>query len=282
MKKETIRITCAQMHSLTNEKRKNLDKMKQLADMALQKYPDTDLILFPELATTGCECTPEDCRSIAETMQGPSIKELSNYARDHSVFLVFGFIEKDPDTDKVYNSAALIDRSGKVLGQYRKMHLVEEEKPGVESGNSDYPVFQTEIGTIGIMICWDSAFPETARILALKGADYILIPAAWEKPQQHDWDLVQQARAFDNVIYTACCNQVGAEEILDFFGRSKLTGPNGQLLSEVVEDQEAIVSASFNYMDKEPLRAGYYALLKDRRPETYGMLLEKGHGAKYE
>lgn len=256
--------------------------MKEMGDQALQKYPDTDLLLFPELATTGCECTPEESRLIAETLEGPSIKEMADYARDHKVFVTFGFVEDDPKTGKVYNSAVLIDNTGKVLGQYRKMHLVEEEKPGVDPGNSDYPVFETEIGTIGIIICWDSAFPETARILALKGADYILIPAAWEKPQQKDWDLVQQARAFDNVIFTACCNQVGAEEILDFFGRSKLIGPTGEILSEVVEDEEAIVSASFNYMDKEPLRAGYYALLKDRRPDTYGTIMEKGYGARYE
>lgn len=188
--------------------------------------------------------------------------------------MAFGFIEQDTESDNVYNSAVLINRNGKVLGQYRKMHLVEEEKPFVDPGNSDYPVFDTEIGKIGIIICWDSAFPETARTLALKGADYILIPAAWESPMQKDWDLVQKARAFDNVIFTACCNQVGGEEILDFFGKSKIFGPTGEILSDEIENEEAIVSAKFNMDDKIALREGYYALLRDRRPETYTALTQ--------
>lgn len=278
--KQEIRITCIQMHSVTNQKDANLKKMIRLADSALASYPDTDLLLFPELALTGCECNPDETKAIAEPINGSSLTALAAYARQHHVFLVFGFIEEDRGA--VYNSAALIDWNGNILGQYRKMHLVEEEKGLVEKGNSDYPVFSTELGRIGIMICWDSAFPETARILALKGADYILIPSAWEKPKQADWDLVQQARAFDNVIFTACCNQVGAESILDFFGRSRITAPSGQPLTEIIEDDECILSARFDYTKKESLRAGYYALLKDRRPDTYQVLLEKGWGEHYE
>lgn len=277
MNRKQIRITCAQIHSLTNKKRENINKMKQFTDEALRRYPDTDLILFPELALTGCECDREDSINIAEPLTGPSIMEMAQYAREKQVFMVFGFIEQSTDSDDVYNSAVLISRTGEILGQYRKMHLVEEEKPLLSSGNSDYPVFDTEIGKIGIMICWDSAFPETARILSVKGADYLLIPAAWEAPMQKDWDLVQKARAFDNVIFTACCNQVGEEEILNFFGKSKLFGPTGEIISEEVENREAIVSASFNMDDKIPLREGYYALLRDRRPDTYSALSQSFH-----
>lgn len=275
-----VRITCIQMHSITNQKSTNIKKMKAFADKALAEYPDTNLLLFPELALTGCECDAGETGVIAESLNGPSIRDLAQFAASRHVFLVFGFLERDGDS--VYNSAALIDWNGNTLGQYRKMHLVEEEKPLVEKGNSDYPVFLTEIGKIGIMICWDSAFPETARILALKGADYILIPSAWEKPKQADWDLVQQARAFDNVIFTACCNQVGAESTLDFFGGSRITDPLGRPITDIIEDKECILSARFNYEEKEPLRRGYYALLKDRRPDTYQMLLEKGWGERYE
>lgn len=272
MNRKEIRITCAQIHTETNQKERNIEKMKAFADKALAQYPDTDILLFPELALTGCECDQKTSRAIAEPLTGPSIQEMAQYAAEKKVFLVFGFIEQDTTSDKIFNSAVLINAKGEILGQYRKMHLVEEEKVLVDPGDSDYPVFDTEIGKIGIMICWDSAFPEVARILSVKGADYILIPAAWESPMQKDWDLVQKARAFDNVIFTACCNQVGGEKILDFFGKSKVLGPTGEILSEEVENQEAIVSASFRPNDKNALRDGYYALLRDRRPNTYSAL----------
>ena len=140
--KKGIRITCIQLHSATNQKEENLKKMIRLADSALAAYPDTDLLLFPELVLTGCECDPEETKAIAEPLNGPSLKTLAAYAREHHVFLVFGFIEEENGT--VYNSAALIDWNGTILGQYRKMHLVEEEKFLVEKGNSDYPVFPTD------------------------------------------------------------------------------------------------------------------------------------------
>lgn len=271
--KHNIRITCAQIHSIDEDKAQNIKIMKSYMDKAMADYPDTDLIVFPELALTGCVGTAEKSDEIAESLKGPSITELAAYAKEKKVHLVFGFIEKDEENGNVYNSSVLIDNHGAVLGQYQKMHLVEIEKSLASPGDTDYPVFDTEIGKIGMMICWDSAFPEAARSLALKGADYIVIPAAWESPMQADWDLVQSARAFDNVIFTACCNQAGHHEFVDFFGRSKIIGPTGQVLSDVVDDKEAIVSAAFDFEEKTPLREGYYALLNDRRPDTYTELV---------
>lgn len=276
MKKREIRISCAQIHSVSGNKKENLTKMKAFADKTLQQYPDTDLIVFPEYALSGSHPSPDQVADTAEPFNGPSTKEMAAYARENNVFIVFGYLEKQIDTDILYNSAVLIDNKGQALGQYRKTHLVEAEKPVIQKGNLSYPVFDTEIGKIGIMICWDSAFPEVARTLALKGADYLVIPAAWEKPQQRDWDLVQSARAFDNVIFTACCNLVGKDVDLEFFGRSRITGPTGEILSDVIEDEEAIISASFDMDEKQALREGYYALLKDRRPDTYMELVREG------
>ena len=273
MRKQNIRVSCAQIHSVTFDIQANLKKMKQYIDKTMEVYPDTDIIVFPEYALTGCENTLEQTREIAEPLNGKSVKELAEYGKDKGIYLLFGFIELEEESGTIFNSIALTDQKGNVLGQYRKMHLVEEERPLVASGDSDYPVFDTDIGKIGMMICWDSAFVETARILSLKGADYILVPAAWETPMQNDWELVMRARAFDNVTYLACCNQVGHEELLEFFGKSMIVGPTGQIMSAVVENEEAIISAKFDYTDKESLRDGYYALLRDRRPETYDDIL---------
>lgn len=273
MAKKDIRVTCAQIQSKTYDIPANIKKMKDFINKTTDVYPDTDIVVFPEYALTGCENTLEQIQEIAEPLDGDSIKEMAAFGKERGIYLVFGFIELDAVDNKIYNSIVLIDKNGQVLGKYRKMHLVEEEKELVSSGNSNYEVYDTEIGKIGMMICWDSAFVETARLLTLKGADFILVPAAWETPMQKDWDLVMRARAFDNVTYLACCNQVGHDNYLSFFGKSKIIGPTGNIMSNVVENEEAIVSAKFNYEDKIPLRKGYYALLKDRRPETYKDIL---------
>lgn len=267
-----MRVTCIQMQARVNDKRRNLQKMKELAVKALETYPDTDLIVFPELVLTGYECSALEAESMAETIDGPSIREMADFADEKNVHTIFGFIEKTGICD-LHISAVLIDNKGKVLGSHKKMHMVESETVVFKPGDT-YQVFDTSFGKVGIMICWDAAFPETARILALKGADLIAVPSAWEAPMQDDWDLIQKARAFDNVIYTACVNQVGKDRTLEFFGRSKIHGPLGEILSDVVDNAEAIISASIDLSAKEDLRNNYYPLLRDRRPETYGVLTE--------
>lgn len=272
--KQKVRISCVQICSITGEKEKNTEKMKSMIDLTIEKYPTTDLILFPELALNGNEYTLEEAEDMAESLEGPSINELREYARLKNVFLMFGFIERDVKGGKKYNTVILIDRHGEIVGSYRKMHLVNTEHGRVDPGDSGYPVFDTELGKIGVMICWDSAFPETARILALKGADYILVPAAWEYPMQRHWDLVTQARALDNIIYIAYCNRVGKARNLSFFGRSKIIDPLGYVKTEVVENEEAIISCEIDLDENKEPREGYYSLLRDRRPETYGLLIK--------
>ncbi len=265
-----MRVTCIQMQAKVNDKRGNLQKMKGLGVKAMEIHPDTDLIVFPELALTGYECSATEAESMAEAIDGPSITEMAEFAAEKDVHIIFGFIEKS-EFGNLHISAVLIDNNGRTLGSHKKMHMVESETVIFKPGDA-YQVFDTSFGKVGIMICWDAAFPETARILALQGADLIAVPSAWEAPMQGDWDLIQKARAFDNVIYTACVNQVGKDRTLEFFGRSKIHGPLGEVLSDVVDDKEAIISASIDLSDKEDLRNNYYPLLRDRRPETYGAL----------
>jgi predicted amidohydrolase len=158
---------------------KNLEKMCVLIEQTMSEKPQTDLIVFPELITTGYECG-KDFQELAETVpDGMSMKIIGALAKEYKVHIVYGFPEKDADHDDVlYNSAVLIDDAGEVKGIYRKVHLFAKEKDYFKAGNA-FPVFTTAVGKLGIMICWDAAFPEVARSLALKGADLLVVPTNW-------------------------------------------------------------------------------------------------------
>lgn len=264
------KIACIQMQSALGKKKQNIDKMIQRLEAAAAKG-DIDLVVFPELATTGYECS-EQYEALAESFpDGKSIGIFAEQAKKHDVHIIFGFVEKAEKDGKpvLYNSAALIDNTGVPLGCYRKSHLVEGEETKYFEKGTEYDVFDTAIGKIGMMICWDTAYPEVARILALKEAEIIAVPAAWEtEPNEGDWEIVNTARSFDNVVYLASCNHVGTDRELNFFGRSKIVGPLGRTIAEAGADEE-IIAATVDLSTLPELREGYYVLLKDRNPKTY-------------
>ena len=272
-----IKVTCVQMEPVLRDFKKNLDKMCRFINETMEKNPETDLIVFPELITSGYECG-KDFQKLAETVpNGDSMKVIGNLAKEYKVHIVYGFPERDPDKrDVLYNSSVLIDDCGEVKGVYRKVHLFASEKEFFRAGCS-YPVFDTSIGRLGMLICWDTAFPEVARSLALKGADLLIVSTNWEKPyltsvvtkNQQDWDLVTRARAFDNCIYLVSANRIGFDESLGFFGRSNIIGPTGEAIAELLDEVEGTISAELDYSIPIQLRSEYYTFFKDRRPETF-------------
>ena len=264
------KIACAQFKAALGDKEYNLNKMiGMLEDITTDK--DVQLVVFPELALGGYECG-DLYESVAETYPGgPGIRTMAEQAKKHNVHIVFGFVEKAEKEGRqvLYNTAVLIDNNGEPLGVYRKSHLVEGEETKYFEKGTEYNVFDTSIGRIGLMICWDTAYPEVARILALKGAEIICVPTAWEtEPNYGDWELVNSARSFDNVVYLASCNHVGTDRELTFFGRSMITGPLGRQIVKA-GDQEEIIKAEVDLSLLPELREGYYVLLKDRNPHTY-------------
>lgn len=278
-----IRVTCVQMEPALKDFQKNLDKMCLFIKEAMEKDPKTDLIVFPELITSGYECG-KDFQLLAETVpDGQSMKTIGMLAREYGVHIVYGFPERDADKrDVLYNSSVLIDDDGEVKGVYRKVHPFASEKEFFRAGCS-YPVFDTKIGKLGMMICWDTAFPEVARSLALKGADLLIVSTNWEKPyltsvvtkNQQDWDLVTRARAFDNCMYLVSANRIGFDESLGFFGRSNIIGPTGDAIAELLDEKEGFISAELDYNVQIQLRYEYYTFFKDRRPDTFGELTKE-------
>lgn len=271
-----ITVSCVQLWPKLGDKKKNLEKMKAYIEKTMEDNPNTDLIVFPELMTTGYEGTREQFQSMAETLpDGESMKFIGNLAAKHRVYIVYGFAERDPvHTDILYNSAVLIDKYGEPMGTYRKVHPFAGEKMWCRAG-CEFPIFETEIGKLGIMICWDTGFPEVARTYALKGADLLIVSTNWEDPYDEDWDLITKARAFDNTLHLVAANRIGDDgKALSFFGHSKIIGPTGKELAALDERNEGIISAELDLGLTQSERARYYTFFKDRRPDTYGELVK--------
>lgn len=284
-----ITASSVQLYPKLGDKKSNIHKMCDYIDRTMVDYPTTNLIVFPELMVTGYEGTPEQFQEMAETVpEGESIKVIGEYAAKYNVHIVYGFAERDAvHTDCLYNSVVLIDDHGKALGTYRKVHPFASEITWCRPG-CDIPVFDTEIGKLGIMICWDTAFPEVARTLALKGAELLIVSTNWEDPyeeewdpskinkHEEDWDLMTRARAFDNTLYLVAANRIGDDgKVLSFFGRSKIIGPTGRVIAALDERKEGIISAELDLDKTMEERVKYYTFFKDRKPSAYKMITEE-------
>ncbi|MEJ8544451.1 carbon-nitrogen hydrolase family protein [Brevibacillus borstelensis] len=258
------KIYLAQMMPELLDKGKNLLTMKSCMERAAQQQ--ADLILFPELSLTGY-FTREKSGAMAEDVEGPSISQMRRWAMEYNLKVIFGFVEKA--RVKPYNSACFINNDGQILGTYQKNHLWDEEYKYFSAGESGR-VWETDIGRIGIMICYDTEFPETARMLALQGADMILAPTANMSPLEHSQRIFIQSRAMENQIFVATTNRVGTEETTYFFGESAAADPYGNLL--VLGDQTVSGYLVAFDLDKINEARNLPHYLRDRKPASYGLL----------
>ena len=176
---------------------------------------------------------------------------------------------------RVYNTAVLIDRQGKLVGRYRKTHLPETEMIAGVTPGTEYPVFHTEFGTVGMQICYDNFFPEVARSLALNGAEILFTPIWGDTREEgYDWDIVARARAIDNAVYFVASAYT--------LKRSLIIDPGGRILADT-KGEEGIVTAEveLNHRRLEPwLSVGAFGewkrlYPKERRPATYGELTRR-------
>jgi 5-aminopentanamidase len=255
------KILLAQAKPKLLDKKSNLEKMERFMQNAQKQ--GVDLVLFPELFLTGY-FTREHTNEMAEELDGPSIQKIREMAKKYNLFVVFGFPEKKEG--RLFNSACFIDCHGEILGTYQKVHLWDEESKYFEPGTS-FNVWETSIGKIGIMICYDTEFPESARTLALKGAEIILAPTANMSPFEHVQQLFIQTRAAENQIFVATTNQIGLEESTLFFGESAAADPYGQLLAKGGDQEQGIVIDIDLGLVRQAREFPFY--LKDRHPDHY-------------
>lgn len=245
-----MKALLAQLQPHTGKKAKNLEKMEK----SIKKH-EADLALFGELFLTGYMARDE-LRTLAEPIPGPSTKAVQKIAKDHSCHIIFGMPERDIRTKLLYNDSVLVTPDG-IVEYYRKIHPANfgPFDEGIYFGRGREPkLVETKLGKIGLMICFDSFFPELARLLALKGADIIAIISAAPSTSKPMFDKVLPARAVENTLFVLYCNIVGTELNMVFAGGTQAIGPRGNYLGMAKEYKEDHVSVNVNLSDMIPVR----------------------------
>ncbi|MBB5172479.1 nitrilase-related carbon-nitrogen hydrolase [Texcoconibacillus texcoconensis] len=207
------------------------------------------LIGLPELWVSGYHLQPEMFRAIAETAQGETVQLFQRLAQELHVVLVVPFPEREVDgaDENIYVSVAVIDTDGRLCGVYRKSLLWGKEQRAFAAGGKHYPVFETALGNIGVLICYDIEFPEPARLLALQGAELVISPSVWSLQAEKRWDIQLPARALDNTYYVLGVNTVADGAC----GKSKLVDPRGEVLNEASPGEEEIL---YGVVDVDEIR----------------------------
>ncbi|NUM36240.1 MAG: carbon-nitrogen hydrolase family protein [Candidatus Brocadiae bacterium] len=241
-----------------------------------------DLVVFPESITTGFVpgVSTEELYKSVDTIPGKMTEKICKAAKDLGVYVVFPTYERGEEKNIVYNSAALISPKGEVLGAYRKTHPFPKERawttPGYET-----PVWDTEIGKIGIVICYDGDFPELSRVIAMKGAEILVRPSAFLRSFDI-WCLTNSARAYDNHVYVVAVNAVGTDAGGTlYFGNSMIVSPIAQRLAQARSQEEIL----FAKLDPNPLMKVSYGVdspmifnhLQDRNIKSYNGILQEAN-----
>jgi len=269
--KEKIKIALAQIKCKTADKTENISKMHKIITKA--KTQGADLIIFPEHSLTGY-VVRDQIYDLAETIPGPSAQTIAGIAKKTKAHIIFGMVELSEKAQAtIYNSAVLVGPKG-FVGKYRKMHLpthsVFEEKRYFRQGYQ-VEAFETPLGKIGLIICYDIFFPEVSRLARLKGAQLVVCISASPATRRAFFEALTVARAIENTAFLAYVNLVGIEDGLQFWGGSRLVGPNGKVLAQAKYDEEDLVMCDVNYADIRPIEA-FVPTLKDLRPELFNEL----------
>jgi len=255
----------------------NVEKMSSL--LRKTATAGAGLTIFPECAATGyCFDSLDEARQFAEPIPGPVTERMSDVCKETGLFAVFGMLERDGDA--VFNAAVLTGPGG-LLGSYRKIHLPFLGADMFTTyGDRPFGVLQAGDVQIGLSICYDSAFPEPSRALAILGADLIALPTNWPPGAECVAEHAINTRAMENAVYYAAVNRVGTERDFTFIGRSRICAPNGETLAAGSPTEEQILYAEIDPETARNKRAvrvpGKHAIdrLADRRPEMYGLLTE--------
>ncbi len=294
---EVFRVGLVQM-ACGPEHEKNLEHASDLVREAAGR--GAQIVCLPELFMTQYFCQREDPTlfDLAEPIPGPTTTRLSVLARTQRIVLVASLFEKRAP-GVYHNTAAVFDEGGALIGIYRKMHIPDDplyyEKFYFTPGDLGFRAFDTTVGKIGTLVCWDQWYPEGARLTALKGAHVLFYPTAigWHPAEKEEygaaqfdaWRTIQRAHAIANGVYVAVVNRVGHETGnilgretpgagLDFWGGSFVCDPFGSVLAEAPIDREDIVIAEVDLRKLEDVRRNW-PFLRDRRIDSYAPITQR-------
>ena len=279
-----VKVAATQM-SCSWELDQNISKAKNIIVQAAKK--GANIILLQELFQSPYFCIEYDEKifHLAQTFENNKVlKEMSELCKELNVVLPISYFERS--NNAYFNSVAVIDSDGTILGNYRKSHIPDApgylEKYYFNPGNTGFKVWDTNFGKIGIGICWDQWFPEAARIMALKGADILFYPTAIgnELTSDYDssdaWQRAMQGHAVSNIVPVVASNRIGVEEVQNqsngFYGRSFISDHTGKILKEGSRDKEEILIAEVDIEQNHLFRRNW-GLFRDRRTDLYEEIL---------
>ena len=275
-------VSCIQFTAVDGEKPATIKKALALVRQAGTR--GSRLVVLPEVWTGLGYSDKSIYRSIAEPIPGPTTDLLAKEAKRYGMYIA-GSLYEDAGGGNYYNSCPLIGPNGDIIGVYRKTHLFDapnrndiqggiRESDKVRAG-TDLPVFQTEVGLIGLSVCSDLRFPEIYREMTLKGARLIVCASAFLSPRYDHWEFFLRARAAENQVWVVASGQYGTEpkSHIAFVGRSMVVDPWGTITA-TASDTETCVTTMIDPCFVDEVRRRY-PLLEQRRPDLYTMITRR-------
>lgn len=279
-----VKVAATQM-SCSNDISENIAKAEKLVREAAAQ--GAQIILLQELFETPYFCQKEKADYYpyaTELEENKAINHFKGIAKELAVVLPISFYEKKNYAR--YNSVAIIDADGEVLGKYRKSHIPDgpgyEEKFYFNPGDTGFKVWKTKYAKIGVGICWDQWYPEAARVMTLMGAELLFYPTAiGSEPQdgsidsKDHWQMCMRGHAASNLIPVVASNRIGKEEdedsSINFYGSSFIAGPQGNKIAEANREEETVLVSEFDLDVLESQRIEW-GIFRDRRPELYRLI----------
>ncbi len=265
-KENVMKIGLVQMHCTENPKdnlQKAISSITELAEKGAQ------IVCLPELfgSIYFCQTRDDVFFDLAETIPGPTTEKLGALAKKFNIVILASLFE-DAGNEQYFNTVAVIDGEGKIIGKYRKMHIPDDPANGYDEahyfqqGDLGFRAFQTPHAKIAPMVCWDQWFPEGARLCAVQGAQILFYPTAigWplkdrvelNRAEHEAWQIIQRSHAIGNNLFVVAVNRVGIQDQLNFWGTSFVADPYGRVIAKASSDKEEnlLVTCDLNIIEE--------------------------------